>query len=202
LGDLLLQVYLQSQVAQDEDLFVLDEVALGIAEKLIYRHPHVFGGPTLETPEEVKRQWEDLKALEKAAKAGDQKLSVLSDLPAALPSLTLAEKIGRKVAHVGFDWPELKGVLAKIEEEYQELLEACEQDEPEAIFHELGDVFFTLVNLARWFKLDPEDAMRQTNARFVRRFQAMEAALAGRSLKELALEEWDILWNQAKEQVG
>ncbi len=204
LGDLLLQVYLQSQVAQDEGDFELDEVALGIAEKLIYRHPHVFGqGPELETPEEVKQQWEELKAQEKAAKALDSEaVSVLSDLPAALPSLSLAEKIGKKVAHVGFDWPERQGVLDKIAEEYAELLEACEQDEPEAIFHELGDVMFTLVNLARWYKLDPEDALRQTNARFRRRFQAMEQELDGRSLKDLSLKEWDQLWNRAKEQVG
>lgn len=202
LGDLLLQVYLQAQVAEDADQFVLDEVAQGIAEKLIYRHPHVFGGAPLETPEAVKKQWEELKAQEKATKVGAKKLSVLSDLPAALPSLTLAEKIGRKVAHVGFDWPDLAGVLAKIEEEYQELLQACAQDEPEAIFHELGDVLFTLVNLARWFQLDPEDAMRQSNARFVRRFQAMEALLGTSSLKRLSLKEWESLWSQAKEQVG
>lgn len=204
LGDLLLQVYLQSQVAQDEGDFELDEVARGIAEKLIYRHPHVFGqGEQLDSPEAVKKQWEELKAQEKAAKALDAEfVSVLSDLPAALPSLSLAEKIGKKVAHVGFDWPEQQGVLDKIAEEYAELLEACEQDEPEAIFHELGDVMFTLVNLARWHKLDPEDALRQTNHRFRRRFQAMEQALDGRSLKDLSLQEWDQLWNQAKEQVG
>jgi tetrapyrrole methylase family protein / MazG family protein len=202
LGDLLLQVYLQSQVAQDEGDFELNEVALGIAEKLIYRHPHVFGEGHLETPEEVKKQWEDLKAQAKAEKSPDGLVSVLADLPTALPALSLAEKIGKKVTHVGFDWPEIGGVLAKIAEEYQELLEACEQDEPEAIFHELGDVLFTLVNLARWYKLDPEDALRQTNARFTRRFQAMEGFLAGRSLKDLSLEEWDSLWNRAKEQVG
>lgn len=202
LGDLLLQVYLQAQIAQDRDEFVLDEVARGIAEKLIYRHPHVFGvGPALDTPEAVKKQWEQLKIQEKAAK-GTEVVSLLSDLPMALPALSLAEKIGRKVAHVGFDWSDLAGVLAKLEEEYRELLEACSHQEPEAIFHELGDVFFTLVNLARWFQLDPEEAMRQTNARFVRRFQAMEALLGTQDPKTLTSEEWDALWLQAKEQVG
>lgn len=202
LGDLLLQVVLQAQVAEDEDSFTLDEVANGIADKLIFRHPHVFGDAEAETPEAVREQWEILKAQEKAAKGGEASHSVLGDLPLAMPSLALAEKISRKVAHVGFDWPEVRGVLAKIDEEYQELKEACAENEPKAIFHELGDALFTLVNLARWYKLDPEDALRQTNQRFTRRFQAMETLLAGRSLKAIDAQTWDQLWNQAKEQVG
>lgn len=203
LGDLLLQVYLQARVAQDMGDFDLDDVARGIAEKLIYRHPHVFGETTVADADEVKRNWEELKAQEKIAKGQlDANSSVLDKLTLALPALTLAEKISRKVAHVGFDWPERQGVIAKIDEEYQELLEACDSEDLSAIFHELGDVMFTLVNLARWYKLDPEDALRQTNARFTRRFQAMERKLGGRSLKELELQEWDLLWNAAKAEVG
>lgn len=201
LGDLLLQVYLQSRIAQDHDDFDLDQVADGIARKLIYRHPHVFGDVPVADAEEVKANWEELKAREKAEKgvAGE---SVLSGVTMTLPALSLAEKIGKKVAAVGFDWPEQAGVLAKIKEEYDELLEACAENQPAAIFHELGDVLFTLVNLARWHQLDPEDALRQTNQRFTRRFQAMERRLGGRSLRELSLAEWDQLWNQAKAEVG
>lgn len=203
LGDLLLQVYLQARVAQDMGDFDLDDVARGIAQKLIYRHPHVFGDTQVADADEVKRNWEELKAQEKAAKShSSETQSVLDKMTLALPSLTLAEKISRKVAHVGFDWPERQGVIAKIDEEYQELLEACDSEDLDAIFHELGDVFFTLVNLARWYKLDPEDALRQTNARFTRRFQAMERQLDGRSLKDLDLKEWDQLWNAAKAEVG
>lgn len=200
LGDLLLQVYLQSQVAQDQDNFDLDQVALGIAEKLIYRHPHVFGDLTVADADEVKRNWEVLKAQEKIAKGRSE--SVLSDLPTAMPSLSLTEKITKKVAHVGFDWPNFEGVLDKIDEEYLELKEAADSQDLKAIFHELGDAIFTLVNLARWFKLDPEDALRQANFRFIRRFQSMERQLQGRSLHDLSPAEWDPLWNQAKLEVG
>ncbi|PKL76816.1 MAG: nucleoside triphosphate pyrophosphohydrolase [Candidatus Melainabacteria bacterium HGW-Melainabacteria-1] len=203
LGDLLFQVYLQSRLAQDQGDFDLDEVAKGIADKLVYRHPHVFAGVAVADAEEVKQNWETLKAQEKAAKAinGSQS-SLLADLPLALPGLALADKISRKAAHVGFDWPEVSGVLAKIEEEYQELRAAVAAGSPEEIFHELGDVLFTLVNLARWYRLDPEDAMHKTNQRFVRRFQAMERQLAGRSLGSLEAPEWERLWNLAKQEVG
>lgn len=201
LGDLLLQVFLQSQVAQDNGDFDLDEVAHGIASKLIYRHPHVFGDTEVADDEEVKKNWEVLKAQEKAAK-GQGGSSVLDGLTWALPALALSEKISRKVAQVGFDWPEVSGVMDKIAEEYQELQQACQHQDLKAIFHELGDVLFTLVNLARWYKLDPEDALRQTNKRFSQRFQAMERQLRGRPLKELSLEEWDLLWGQAKAEVG
>ncbi|HEY9842298.1 MAG TPA: nucleoside triphosphate pyrophosphohydrolase [Candidatus Obscuribacterales bacterium] len=202
LGDLLLQVYLQARIAQDEGDFDLDEVADGIARKLIYRHPHVFGNVQVADAEEVKQNWEELKALEKAAKNLDQgPASVLDGLTLTLPALTLAEKIGKKVAAVGFDWPESQGVLDKLAEEYHELLEACAEDETEAIFHELGDMLFSLVNLARWYRLDPEDALRQTNHRFSRRFQAMESQLQGQSPSALGLAEWDRLWNLAKAEV-
>lgn len=201
LGDLLLQVYLQAQVAEDTGDFDLDEVAQGIAQKLIYRHPHVFGDSEVEDADEVKQRWEELKDQEKAEK-GLENTSVLHDLPHSMPALSLSEKISKKVARVGFDWPELSGVIAKIEEEFTELKEACADDEPEAIRHELGDTFFTLVNLARWYKLDPEDALRQTNLRFTQRFQAMERRLNGRPLSDLSAQEWEELWQEAKAEVG
>lgn len=199
LGDLLLQVYLQAQIAEDEDSFDLNEVARGIAEKLIYRHPHVFGDTEVSSAEEVKTRWEELKQTEKTAKGIH---SVLDDLPLALPALSLTEKISRKVAHVGFDWPEVGGVWQKIAEELDELKEASQSQQNTAIFHELGDVLFTLVNLARWYKLDPEDALRQANQRFVRRFQHMESQLQGQSLKTLSSEAFDQLWTQAKQVMG
>jgi tetrapyrrole methylase family protein/MazG family protein len=202
LGDLLLQVYLQAQVAADQGDFGLDDTARGIAEKLIYRHPHVFGGVTLHSAEEVKAQWEELKTLEKAQKTGQTNPSVLSDLPRAMPALSLAYKISHKAARTGFDWSDQAGVMAKVSEEYLELCEACQQEQPEAIFHELGDVLFTLVNLARWHGFDPEEVLSETNRRFVRRFQAMERELGERSLKSLSADEWDQLWKEAKEQVG
>lgn len=199
LGDLLLQVYLQAQVAEDEELFDLNDVARGIANKLVYRHPHVFGNTEVNDAEEVKERWEELKQAEKVAK-GEQ--SILSDLPQALPALSMAAKISHKVAHVGFDWPAVEGVWQKISEELTELQEACQQNSPEGIFHELGDVLFTLVNLARWHKLDPEDALRQTNHRFTQRFQIMEAQLNGQSLKSISTEAFDQLWQFAKQQVN
>lgn len=196
LGDLLLQVYLQAQIGEDEDLFDLNEVAAGIAQKLIFRHPHVFGDTEVANEDEVKRNWEELKAQEKQAKGSE---SVLDDLPIAMPALSLAEKIGKKVARVGFEWPDVEGVIAKIDEEYAELKEACQSQNDKEVFHELGDALFTLVNLARWYKLDPEDALRKSNQRFIERFQHMERALGGRSLRELDLESWEELWNQAKQ---
>lgn len=191
LGDLLLQVYLQSQVAQDHDEFDLDEVADGISDKLIYRHPHVFGDSEASTPEEVKAQWEALKAQEKA-----EQNSVLDDLPQALPALQLAAKIQHKVAQVGFDWPQIEGVLDKLKEEYDELLEVIENKDKEGFKHEFGDLLFVLANLARWHKEDPELILRQANERFTQRFQYMEGL---KTEEKPSLEAWETLWQQAKE---
>lgn len=201
LGDVLFQVYLHAQLANEEDYFDLNEVAHGIADKLIYRHPHVFSDTTVSDADEVIRNWEQLKAAEKAEKAGAS-LSVLSGITQTLPALSLSEKIGKKVARVGFDWSEVSGVFAKIDEEYAELKSAAAEEDLSAIFHELGDALFTLVNLARWYKLDPEDALRQTCHRFTRRFQAMEESLQGRNLQELSEAEFEAYWQQAKQRVG
>lgn len=197
LGDLLLQVFLQAQVADDQGDFDLDDVAQGICEKMIRRHLHVFGDATASTPEQVRAQWEDLKALEKAHHP-----SVLSDVPKGLPALSQSEKIQHKTAQVGFDWPDSKGVLAKISEELQELKMAHDQDDHPALVHELGDLFFVLVNFARWNKIDPEDALRSANKRFTRRFQHMESVLGERPLREVSLTEWESLWQTAKQTVG
>ncbi len=202
LGDVLFQVYLHAQLAQEEELFDLNEVARGIAEKLVYRHPHVFSDTTVADADEVVKNWEQLKAAEKAEKSGEKVNSVLHNVTRTLPALSLSEKIGKKVARVGFDWPEVSGVFAKIDEEYLELKEACAAEDPDAIFHELGDFLFTVVNLARWYKLDPEDALRKTCERFTRRFQSLEKQLDGQSLKDLPLEDFEAAWQQAKKEVG
>ena len=196
LGDVLFQVYLHAQLASESDFFDLNEVAHGIADKLVYRHPHVFSDTKVADAEEVLQNWETLKAAEK------EPSSVLAHVTQTLPALTLSEKIGKKVARVGFDWSDVSGVFAKIDEEYAELKAACEQEHPEEIFHELGDALFTLVNLARWYQLDPEDALRQTCKRFTRRFQAMEKQLNGQDLKALSEETFNTLWAQAKKEVG
>lgn len=201
LGDVLFQVYLHAQLASEEDFFDLNEVAHGIADKLIYRHPHVFSDTRVENAEEVIQNWEQLKAAEKEEKSGAP-LSVLSGITQTLPALSLSEKIGKKVARVGFDWSDVSGVFAKIDEEYAELKAAAENEDLQDIFHELGDALFTLVNLARWYKLDPEDALRQTCHRFTRRFQAMENALQGRALNALSEAEFERYWQDAKKVVG
>ncbi len=201
LGDVLFQVYLHAQLASEADFFDLNEVAHGIAKKLVYRHPHVFAGTSVADADEVLQNWETLKAAEKAAPDG-KPTSVLAHVTQTLPALTLSEKIGKKVARVGFDWSDISGVFAKIDEEYAELKVACENQNEDEIFHELGDALFTLVNLARWYKLDPEDALRQTCKRFTRRFQSMEKQLNGQNLKSLSEEAFNALWAQAKKEVG
>lgn len=197
LGDLLFQVVLQSQIAEEEELFTLEDAARSIADKLVYRHPHVFSDSEVSSPEEVASQWEELKAKEKAHQE-----SILEDLPIALPSLSLAKKIQHKVAQVGFDWPSIQGVLDKIQEEIVELVEAFETKNTTEVIHELGDLLFILVNFARWHKIDPEDTLRQANKRFVSRFQYIEAKAKEnqRELKQMTLEEMDVWWEEAKQQ--
>lgn len=201
LGDVLFQVYLHAQLASEEDYFDLNEVAHGISDKLIYRHPHVFSDTKVSDADEVVKNWEQLKAAEKAGD-NEETPSVLAHLTQTLPALSLSEKIGKKVATVGFDWPNVQGVFDKVEEEYLELKEAVASEDQQAIAHELGDALFTLVNLARWYKVDPEDALRQTCKRFVLRFQTMERHLAGQSLHGLSADEFNRHWERAKKEVG
>lgn len=193
LGDLLLQVVFFAQMAADEKLFTIDDALDAINRKLIRRHPHVFGSETAETEGDVRKLWSEIKAAEKK----DEKGGLLDGVPRALPALVEAEQISSRAAHKGFDWPNVEQVLAKLDEERAELAQCRTQEEKE---EELGDILFTIVNLARFLKVDPEQALRRTNAKFRRRFGYVEQHLAerGRTLADSSIEEMEELWQQAK----
>lgn len=202
LGDLLLQVVLQSQVASDEGKFTLKEVAQGITEKLIRRHPHVFGDVEVQNAEEVHQNWEKIKAAEKgetpqAAKLLSRKLSRYAR---TLPPLTAGMKISQKAAAAGFEWDNVEGVWAKFEEELAELKEALATADKAHQEAELGDLLFTIINIARWHDLDPTAALQGTNQRFIQRLQKMEV-FADRPLTDYTIEELENFWQQAKAQL-
>ncbi len=210
LGDLLLQVVFHARMAEEQGIFAFPDVVRAITGKLIRRHPHVFGGDRHMSPEAVKGLWDRIKAEEKAARAAErQRLGlpaeagggVLAGVPTALPALTRALKLQAKAGKVGFDWNDVDAVLAKIVEEAGEITEARRSGAPQSeVAGEVGDLLFAAVNLARHLDVDPEDALRGTNAKFERRFAAIEAALAldGREPAGASLEEMDALWNEAK----
>lgn len=209
LGDLLFQVVYYSQLAREEGRFEFAQVVDAITTKLIRRHPHVFpdgdlyGAVDVAKLEEaaIKQRWEEIKAEERAEKAAaPEQLSLLDDVPAALPSLSRAIKLQKRAAQVGFDWPEALPVVDKVREELDEVLEAMSENDPEAISEEIGDLLFVVSNLARHLKVDPETALRAANAKFERRFRFIEQALreAGRNMEDCALDELDALWGEAK----
>jgi ATP diphosphatase len=209
LGDLLFQVVYYSQLAREEGRFEFAQVVDAITTKLIRRHPHVFadgdlyGAVDVAKLEEaaVKQRWEEIKAEERAEKAAaPEQLSLLDDVPTALPSLSRAIKLQKRAAQVGFDWPEALPVVDKVREELDEVLEAMSENDPEAISEEIGDLLFVVSNLARHLKVDPETALRAANGKFERRFRFIEQALreAGRNMEDCALEELDALWGEAK----
>ena len=191
LGDLLLQVVFQSRIAKENGWFTMDDVIQGITEKLIFRHPHVFGDLHLDTAEEVLERWEGFKKKEGK--------TLLQGVPKALPALLMAYRVSEKVAHKGFDWESVDQVMDKLDEEVAELHESIERQDGRAA-EEMGDVFFTLVNLARFLHIDPEASLKQMVRRFIRRFTAMEqqAEQQGRALEDMTLRELDKLWEQAK----
>lgn len=196
LGDLLLQIVLQAQIAAEEGEFTLNEVIQGIYRKIIRRHPHVFGDLKVGGAQEVLVNWEKLKAEERAAN-GQAEKGLLDGVSLALPALTQAQEYQARAARVGFDWPKMDGVLDKLWEELQELRRA---ESPQRWAEELGDVLFSLVNLARWKGVDAESALRMANARFRHRLTHLEewARRHGRTLHELSAEEMDQLWIEAK----
>ena len=211
LGDLLFQVVYYSQLAQEEGRFEFAAVVDGITRKLIRRHPHVFvdgdlyGAPDAARLEEaaVKQRWEELKAEERAAKAAvPEQLSLLDDVPQALPALSRAVKLQKRMAQVGFDWPDALPVVDKVREELDEVLEAMSENDPQAISEEIGDLLFVVTNLARHLKVDPESALRAANAKVERRFRFIEQALreAQRPIENCTLDELDALWGEAKKQ--
>lgn len=196
LGDLLLQILMHAQIAAETGEFNMAAVIQGIYEKLIRRHPHVFGEVEVEGVGEVLSNWEKIKAAERK-KGGMEHKGLLDGLPSDLPALSKAHEYQSRAARVGFDWPEVAGVLDKIREEIDEVLAATNESE---LNDEFGDLFFALVNLARWKKVDAEAALRGTNLKFKRRFKYIEehARASGRSLPDLNLAEMDALWNEAK----
>ncbi|MBN2084769.1 MAG: nucleoside triphosphate pyrophosphohydrolase [Anaerolineales bacterium] len=198
LGDLLLQILLHAQIATEAGDFRMADVIAGIDEKIHRRHPHVFGGTKVEGVGQVLSNWEQIKAEERSGmETGGKAKGLFDGVPLALPALEQAVSYQKRAARVGFDWPTIAGVKAKVVEELAELEAAGGEQERE---HELGDVFFALVNLARWLKVDSESALRKSNARFRARFGRVEAAAArtGKALKEMTLEELDALWEEAK----
>ena len=195
-GDLLLQIVLQAQIANEEGEFTINSLIQKIYDKIVRRHPHVFGDLALEGVSGVLQNWEKLKEAERKDH-GKKEKGLLDGVPLALPALTQAQEYQERAARVGFDWPVVDGVLEKIVEEIQEIKGATNEDE---LAEEIGDLFFVLVNLARWKKIDAESALRTTNLKFKRRFAYVEqgAKEQGRSLSDMTLEEMDALWNEAK----
>jgi tetrapyrrole methylase family protein/MazG family protein len=197
LGDLLLQIIFYAQIAKEENRFDINGVIEAITEKLIHRHPHVFGEAKVKGAEQVLERWEELKQAE-------GKESVVGGVPPALPALLKAHRLGEKTSRVGFDWPNAEGILNKIEEEAHELHEARKQGDSCAIDQEYGDLLFTLANLGRFLGLEPEGSLRRAADRFINRFQWMEgrAKEMGRTLQSLSDKEWDDLWNESKRKAG
>ena len=198
LGDLLLQVVFHAQMAEEKGMFDFADVAAKISEKLIDRHPHVFGDESRDkSAEQQIKDWETIKAAERAAKA---EKGVLDGVALGLPALTRAIKLQNRAARVGFDWPGPEQVLDKLAEETAELVEAKDNADHAHLTEEFGDLMFVMANLARHLDIDPEEALRAANAKFTRRFQSIEAALAatGRRPEDSNLAEMDALWNEAK----
>ena len=195
LGDLLLHIVFYAKIGSEQNQFTLQEVINGVCEKLIFRHPHIYGDAKVDDEEEVKRNWEKLKMKE-------GKKSVLSGVPASLPSMVKAMRLQEKAKQVGFEWENKEQVWEKVEEEKAELFEAIATGDSSKMEDELGDVFFSLVNYARFLNLDAENALERTNKKFINRFNKMELAAqdTGKPLQEMTLEEMDAIWNQIKRQ--
>lgn len=211
LGDLMFQVVFYAQLAREEGRFDFNAVVDGITRKLLRRHPHVFPtGDLHAAPEaprlsesEINRRWDEIKAQERAEQAtAPEQLSLLNDVPSALPALSRASKLQKRAAQVGFDWPEALPVVDKVREELDEVLEAMAGGATAEMAEEIGDLLFSVVNLARHLKVDPETALRSANGKFDRRFRFIESVVRdqGRALEGCSLEELDALWGEAKRQ--
>ncbi len=194
LGDVLLHILFYSKIGTEKGEFTLQEVIEGISEKLIVRHPHIYGDVVVADEEDVKRNWEQIKL-----KTGNKK-SVLSGVPKALPAVVKATRIQEKAKQVGFEWDNKEDVFKKIEEEISELQEAILEDNEAHIEEEFGDVLFSLINYARFLKVDAEGALEKTNKKFMCRFQQIEAIATqrGKALQAMTLEEMDTIWNEVK----
>jgi XTP/dITP diphosphohydrolase len=195
LGDLLLHIVFYSKIGEEQQQFTLQEVISDICKKLIVRHPHIYGGVKVENDEDVKRNWEQIKL-----KEGKQ--SLLSGVPKSLPAMVKAMRLQEKARQVGFEWDTKEQVWEKIEEEEQELLKAVQSKDQNNIEEELGDLFFSVINYARFLHVDAENALELTNKKFIKRFTEMEGMIKadGKNLHELTLEEMDAVWNKIKQQ--
>lgn len=195
LGDLLLHIVFYAKIGAEQQQFTITDVITGICDKLVARHPHIYGDVKVENEEDVKRNWERLKLKE-------GKKSVLSGVPVSLPALVKSMRLQEKAKQVGFEWDTREQVWDKVEEETKELIEAVELDDKDEMEAEFGDLLFALVNYSRFLKIDAENALERTNKKFIRRFSRMEAMAAdeGRRLDEMSLTEMDGLWNKVKEE--
>ena len=198
LGDLLLHVVFYSKMGSEQQAFDLGDVANGICDKLVFRHPHVFGDTQADNAEQVKQNWEDIKLKEKAQ--AHEKKRVLSGVPRSLPAMVKAYRIGEKAASAGFDWEKREDVWAKVREEIGEVQHEIDARDRRRTEAEFGDLFFALVNASRLYDIDPESALERTNKKFIRRFNYMEekAAAEGHTLHELPLEKMEEYWQEAK----
>ena len=193
LGDVLLHIVFYAKIGSEKKAFDIADIANAISDKLIDRHPHIYGDVTVENEEDVKKNWEQLKLKE-------GKKSVLEGVPRSLPALVKANRIQDKVAGVGFDWEEPHQVWEKVQEELSELNEEIEKGNQENIEKEFGDVLFSMINYARFIKVNPENALEKTNKKFINRFQYLEekAKAIGKPLSDMSLAEMDVFWNEAK----
>lgn len=197
LGDVLLQVVFHSQMESERSVFNIDNVIDSLVKKLIYRHPHVFGDVCIENSDEVLKKWEDLKL--KSKKTADDE-GIFSHFTTALPALILAYKAQRKAKNVGFDWDKPDEIFDKIKEEVVEFKSALEEGNKDKMIDEMGDIFFSVVNLSRFFDIIPEDALRQSTLKFINRFSTMEKIIRDENLQisELGIEKLDFYWEKAK----
>ena len=195
LGDLLLHVVFYSKIGEEQGAFTYTDVANGVCDKLIYRHPHVYGDIHAETPEEVKQNWEALKLRKKNRKSG-----TLGGVPVSLPAMVKAFRIGEKAAATGFDWEKKEDVWSKVKEELMEVDAELEAKDTERLTDEMGDLFFALINACRLYGIDPEGALERTNKKFIRRFNHVEhrAEEQGKTLRDMTLAEIDSYWDEAK----
>jgi tetrapyrrole methylase family protein/MazG family protein len=203
LGDLLFQVIFHAQIAQEKGEFRLADIIDRLHEKMVRRHPHVFGGADLRTADDVLRNWEDIKAAEKGTSSSsrsDSVKSLLDGIPPRLPALHQAFQMTAKASRVGFDWPDLEAILEKLKEEAAETMEAYASRDQARLIDEAGDLLFVAVNVARFLGADPETALRRSNRKFERRFRYIESKIKsqGRELKDASLAEMDALWDEAK----
>ncbi len=199
LGDLLLQIVFHSRLAQERNDFDMGDVIEGICDKMIRRHPHIFGGITVEGTDEVLKNWEDIKRQEKDLKTETQSMM---NLPETLPALMEAFKVQEKAARVGFDWDDVSGAFHKVYEELDELKEVYNAGNSDKIREEMGDLIFACVNVARFLEVEPELALKDAVKKFIRRFNFVEAeaAKSNKNLQDMNLQEMDVLWQQSKNQ--